>query len=218
MHSQQGSEPPRGKRRQPSPVKLKALLARSQVRLQYGRALALLRGPIWQTSWREAALPWASLAQTCLAFRLPPQEEASCTGLGDATGAFLALASLLPCLCTSAPGVLGEGLGAGGSHTAKGSSSESSVRGRERQLQGSSRGYLSAQTQRRTERTRLSGRLAWVCSPAHPEADSVGAQPVHDRHRFPSTLLPSRDMCRLLGTDPACLGSPPQPQVSGSSA
>ena len=29
IHSQQGSEPPRGKRRQPSPVKLKALLARS---------------------------------------------------------------------------------------------------------------------------------------------------------------------------------------------
>ena len=29
VHSQQGSEPPRGKRRQPSPVKLKALLARS---------------------------------------------------------------------------------------------------------------------------------------------------------------------------------------------
>ena len=34
--------------------------------LQYGRALALLRAPIWQSSWREAALPGASLAQTCL--------------------------------------------------------------------------------------------------------------------------------------------------------
>ena len=100
MQSQQGSEPPRGKTRQPIPVKLKALLARSQVRLQYGRALALLRGPIWQRSWLGAVLPWASLAQTCLAFMLPPQEGAGCVRLGDATGAFLATAMLLPCLCT----------------------------------------------------------------------------------------------------------------------
>ena len=76
MQSQQGSEPPRGKTRQPIPVKLKALLARSQVRLQYGRALALLRAPIWLSSQREAALLGARLAQTCLAFRLPPQEGA----------------------------------------------------------------------------------------------------------------------------------------------
>ena len=100
MQSQQGSEPPRGKTRQPIPVKLKALLARSQVRLQYGRALALLRAPIWQRFWREAARPGARLAQTCLAFRLPPQEGARCVRLGDATGAFLASAMLLPCLCT----------------------------------------------------------------------------------------------------------------------
>ena len=45
------------------------------------------------------------------------------------------------------------------------------------------------------------------------EADSVGAQQVHDRRRFPSTLLPSTDMCRWFGPDPACLGSRPQPQL-----
>ncbi|MES8409077.1 hypothetical protein U6S10_12350, partial [Cutibacterium acnes] len=63
-------------------------------------APALLRGPIWQSCWREAALPWASLAQTCLTARLPSQEGAGCARLGDATGAFLTSAPLLPCLCT----------------------------------------------------------------------------------------------------------------------
>ena len=70
------------------------------MRLQYGRALALLRAPIWQSSWREAALPGASLAQTCLDFRLPPREGAGSRSLGDATGVFLASAPILPCLCT----------------------------------------------------------------------------------------------------------------------
>ena len=83
-------------------------------------------------------------------------------------------------------------------HTAKGSSRENSVRGREGQLQGSSSGCLAAQIQRHTESTRLPGPLAGVFSPAHTEADSLGAQKVYDRRRFPSTLLPSRDMCRCL--------------------
>ena len=89
--------------------------------------------------------------------------------------------------------------------------------GREGQLQGSSSGCLAAQFQRCTESTRLPGPLAGVFSPAHREADSVFAQKVYDRRRFPSTLLPSRDMCRWLGPDPACLGSRPQPQLRGSS-
>ena len=53
-----------------------SLLVWIQVRLQDGRAPALLRGPIWQSCWREAALPWASIAQTCLTARLPSQEGA----------------------------------------------------------------------------------------------------------------------------------------------
>ncbi|OEL78399.1 hypothetical protein BHF14_23890 [Escherichia coli] len=77
-----------------------ALLGLSRVRLQDGRAPALLRGPIGQSCWCEAALPWASLAQTCLAARIPAQEGASCVRLGDGTGALLASAPLLPCLCT----------------------------------------------------------------------------------------------------------------------
>ena len=89
--------------------------------------------------------------------------------------------------------------------------------GREGQLQGSSSGCLDAQIQRRKESTRLPGPLAGVFIPGHPEADSVGAQKVYDRGRFPSTLLPSRDMCRWLGPYPACLGSRPQPQLRGSS-
>ena len=33
--------------------------------------------------FRSAALPWASLAQTCLTARLPSQEGAGCARLGD---------------------------------------------------------------------------------------------------------------------------------------
>ena len=73
-------------------------------------------------------------------------------------------------------------------------------------VQGSSSRCLAAQTQRLTKSTRLPGPLAGVCSRAHPEADSVGAQQVHDRRRFPSTLLPSTDVCQWLGPDPASLG------------
>ena len=56
--------------------------------------------------------------------------------LGDATGAFLASALLLPCLCTCVPSILEEGLGAVGLHTAKGSCSESSVRRKRRAKAG----------------------------------------------------------------------------------
>jgi len=100
VHRTSGREPPPGKRRQPSRLLLQALLGWSRVRLQYRRAPAPLRALIWQSSLREAALPGASLAQTCLASRLPAQEGAVCTRLGDATGTFLASALLLPCLCT----------------------------------------------------------------------------------------------------------------------
>ena len=47
--------------------------------------------------------------------------------------------------------------------------------GSEGQQQGSFSGCLAAQTQRRMESTRLPGPLAGVCSPAYPEADSLGA-------------------------------------------
>ena len=40
------------------------------------------------------------LAHTCLTARLPSQEGAGCARLGDASGAFLTSAPLLPCLCT----------------------------------------------------------------------------------------------------------------------
>ena len=86
--------------------------------------------------------------------------------------------------------------------------------GREGHLHGSSSGCLAAQTQRLTKSTRVPGPLAGVCSPPHLEADSVGAQQVYDRCRFPSTLLPSRDMCRCFGPDPACLSSRPQPKLT----
>ena len=89
--------------------------------------------------------------------------------------------------------------------------------GSEGQKQGSFCGCLAAQTQRHTENTRLPGPMAGVCIPGQPKSVSVGALRVCDRRRFPSTLLPSRDMCRWLGPDPACLGSRPQHQLRGSS-
>ena len=76
---------------------------------------------------------------------------------------------------------------------------------------------LAAQTQRRTECTRLPWPLTGVCSPAHPEADSLGAQQLPHTRSFPSALLPSRDVCSWLGPAPACLGSRPQPQLRASS-
>ena len=88
---------------------------------------------------------------------------------------------------------------------------------REGQLKDSSSGCVAGQTQRRSESTRLPGPLAVVFSPAHLEAESVFAQEVHDRRRFPTSLLPSRDMRRWFGPDPACLGSRLQPQIRGIS-
>ena len=48
--------------------------------------------------------------------------------------------------------------------------------------------------------------------------DGVCAQQVREIGRFPSTLLPSRDMCRWFGPDPACLGSRPQPKLREADA
>ena len=70
--------------------------------------------------------------------------------------------------------------------------------GREGQLQGSFRGCLAAQTQRRTESTTLPRPLAGVCSPTHLEADSVGAQQLPHTPSFPSALLPSKVVCSWL--------------------
>ena len=70
--------------------------------------------------------------------------------------------------------------------------------GREGPLQGSSSGCLEAQTQCLTESTRLPGPLAGFCSPAHPEADSVGAQQLPHTPSFPSALLPSKVVCSWL--------------------
>ena len=100
VHSMRGRETPRGKTRHPSCVGLQRLLEKSHLCHQNGRAISLLRGPIWQSPRRAIALTWASLAQTCLAAMVIAQEGAGCARLGDATGTFLASAPLLPCLCT----------------------------------------------------------------------------------------------------------------------
>ena len=154
--------------------------------------LALLLGSLPWTKqaarvWEMPLAPFCLHLCSCLSFVLRFQES-----LGRALG-------LVGCPLPRAPAV------------------RALSEGREGQLQDSSSGCVAGQTQRRTESTRLPGPLAGVFSPAHREADSVFAQKVYDRRRFPSTLLPSRDMCRWLGPDPACLGSRPQPQLRGSS-
>ena len=132
-------------------------------------SLALLLGCLSRKeqaagAWESPLAPFLPQLQSCLAFALRFQAS-----LGRAYG-------VVDCTLPRAPAVriLSEG--------------------REGQLQGSSSGCLAAQIQHHTESTRLPGPLAGVFSPAHTEADSLGAQKVYDRRRFPSTLLPSRDM------------------------
>ena len=45
--------------------------------LQYGRALALLRAPIWQSFWREAARPGIALPSLALLLGSLPRKELS---------------------------------------------------------------------------------------------------------------------------------------------
>ena len=145
-----------------------ALLGWSRVRLQDGRAPALLRGSIWQSCWHEAALPWVSLATTCLAARFPALDLAGFARLGNATGAFLASAPLLPCLYTKAPGVLTEGLGAGGLHTVKGNDSESSVRGKGRTPAGLLQRLLGRQDSAPHEEHQAPRAPGWGLQPRTP--------------------------------------------------
>ena len=94
-----------------------------------GGAPALRPGAIAQSPGREAALCRASLPKACPASSVRAREGAGCGSVGDLTGAS---AQLSPSLRTQEPGVLAEGLGAGGVHTAKASLGESSFRGKGR--------------------------------------------------------------------------------------
>ena len=65
-------------------------------------------------------------------------------------------------------------------------------------------------------RVRLFATL-WIAARQASLSITISRSSFNERRRFPSTLLPSRDMCRWLGPYPACLGSRPQPQLRGSS-
>ena len=88
--------------------------------------------------------------------------------------------------------------------------------GREGQQQGSFSGCLAAQTKLRTESTRFQGPWLGFASPHSqrltPWVPRKCVRDVGSLARFPS-----RDICRWLEPDPACLGSRPQPQLRGSS-
>ncbi|XP_060264722.1 basic proline-rich protein-like, partial [Ovis aries] len=118
----------------------------------------------------------AAASPPSLPSRSPPRSDvcrcsasfpagAGCARLGDAPGAFLPSAPLLPCLCPSAPGVLGAGFGAGGLPPAPGSAGRALCARRPGLVPGSSRRCLAAQTPRCPACPRLPGSLAGVCRP-----------------------------------------------------
>ena len=84
-------------------------------------------------------------------------------------------------------------------HTAKGFSSESSVRGKGRATAGLLQRFLGRLESALHGEHQAPRAPGWGLLSEHPEADSVGAHKVYDRGRFLSTLLPSRDMCRCFG-------------------
>ena len=194
MNRWRGGEPPRGKKRQPSLLWLKPYLAGAEcasrsAELQLcsearsGRVagarllcpgqdlprLASLLGFLPRKEpaarvWDSPLAPSWPKLRSCLAFERRPMAS-----FGRALGP-------VSCTLPRAPG--GRDL----------------CQGKEGLVQGSFSRCLTAQTQRQTECTRLPGPLAGVCSPAHPEADSLGAQQLPHTRTFPSALLPSRDM------------------------
>ncbi|XP_060264733.1 uncharacterized protein LOC132659108 [Ovis aries] len=167
-----------------------ALLGLSRVRLQDGRAPALLRGPIWQSCWCEAALPWASLAQTCLAARLPAQEGAGCEagrrhwrlpGLSSAPALPLHLGPRRPLA-----GLRGRWL----AHC-EGLKQEE-LCAREGRASAGLRKTLLGRTDSALHGVHQAPRaLAGVCSPAHPEADSWGAQQLPHTRSFLALSSPA---------------------------
>ena len=90
--------------------------------------------------------------------------------------------------------------------TAKGAGSESSVTGKGWAPAWLLQRLLGSQDSAAHEEHQAPRAPGWGLQTPTPEADSVGAKQVHDRRRFPSTLLPSTDMCQWLGPEPASLG------------
>ena len=147
------------------PLLSQVLLGWSRVCLQDGRAAALVRGPIWQSCCREAALPWASIAQTCLDARLFAQEGAGCARLETP------LASSWPQLCSClafAPrpqASFRRALGPVACTLPRAAAGRALCQGKEGLVPGSARSCLAAQTQRCPECTRLPSPLAGDCRP-----------------------------------------------------
>ena len=216
MKSWRGGEHPRGKNRQPSLLWLKPYLAGAECASRTAELQLCSEARSDRVAGARLLCPGRALPRlaSLLGF-LPGRRRLREAGRRHWPLPGLSSVPALP--LHQDPGVLREGLGDGGLHTAKGSSRESSVRGKERQVQGTSSGCLATKTQRRTECTSFPGPEAGVCSPANPEADSLGAQQLPHTRSFPSALLPSRDVCSWLGPAPACLGSRTQPQLRASS-
>ena len=74
-------------KRQPAGGCLQAFIGKDRVSFHNGRAPDLLPGAIVQNACPETPLPWASLANTCLASSVPAWEGAGCWSVGDGTGA-----------------------------------------------------------------------------------------------------------------------------------
>ena len=80
--------------------------------------------------------------------------------------------------------MVGEGLGGGGLHTAKGSSSENSVRRKGRATAGLLQRLLGRPDSAPHGEHQAPRAPGWGLLSGHQEADSVGAQKVYDRGRF----------------------------------
>ena len=85
--SQHGEQASFWEKRQPAGGCLQACIGMDPVSFHKGGAPDLLPGKIEQNPGPEAALPWASLANTCLASSVPAWEEVGCGSVGDRTGA-----------------------------------------------------------------------------------------------------------------------------------
>ena len=216
VNTWRGAEPPRGKKRQPSLFWLKSYLAGAECASRMAELQLCSEARSGRVAGARLLCPGRALPRLASLLGFLPRQEPAARGWESPLAP--SWPQLRSCLAFEPRTLASFGrVRARILHTAKAPGGRALCQGKEGLEQGPSSGCLAAQTQRRTECTRLPGPLAVVCSPANPEADSLGAQQLPHTRSFPSAVLPSRDVCSWLGPAPGCLGSRPQPQLRASS-
>ena len=198
MNSWRGGEPPRGKKRQPSLVWLKSYLAGAECTSRMAELQLCSEARSGRVAGARLLCPGRAWPRRASLIGFLPRKEPAARGWESPLAP--SWPQLRACLAFEPRPLASFGrVRAGVLHTAKAPGGRALCQGKEGLVQGSSSGCLAAQTQRSTECTRKPGPLAGVCSPAHPEADSLGSQQLPHTRSFPSALLPSRDVCSWLG-------------------